>query len=522
MMNNFKNKEKTEAVVNKKQKEFEEEKSKDFNKFTRQIRPIDITTISSLIELFGISEQNKSKYTHFFNDNWKNNYSIFNSNTVDISTKANKEQKQKINIFKKDIYNNSKSPFIFSFESLKLLEIIFLTTFSQKILSVNSGIKELSYTQVKQFEEELIRQIDSTNNHYGILRIKNSKSYFNTLFSHLFIHPFFDQLKIFIELFSDTANYTHKSKLFFKVMTILNSAILDFIILDFDDKELKYITNYELLGSNILSLDEQIIKNISIENILGFISPSFIHYSECNLSDSEYTSTKTLTKVLDRDFPSAQNFRANFYSDLKNPQKNNLKILEEYFNRIPNQYVQSSVICNDKHSDLYKAKATDSNLFDIFYEKNSEFIRNLDPILDDEVFKELLKKIDDFLVTQSTNSILVDETLDEINNSKQQIEKVNTKIKKLTNLTQSTLNKNNVEKFRVQYLELLKLGQKQKEKELDKIKLKIEHLNSIDSDDLISMVNKKSDQPKKTSTDNLNTDIEKILDLLYQFQKNNL
>lgn len=380
-------------------------------------RDIDKHSVTEMIQSLDlkkfINDNNQTEnqinttYQNYFNKNFTSRYALI----------SNKKNKLTPNLLKLNMtpFNN----YYFSFEVLFLLKIILVGTKKvlingkmQSAFDYNGERKTDTLMSSLALEKSLIDLIDTNINEYGIYRLQYTPPYMKYKYTTEVILQALGKINYLLSLLTNKYNDTNKTRLFHILSETLNNYILDILLLNEQDlkKRSKYrlIQNsYESLDlSSNLTLDEQIIKHILIENTLGFVPFNKKMGSEhANLmNDLNTLDHKTdqykLSNFSERlgDYSiDLQNARSNFYQKLLSKNTNVDNLIKDYF--FNDSYHAFNILTN---KELYNGGLKTSLLspsYEDFKEKNTIFFKNNPHTpYSKETIKELLTLIDRYLV----------------------------------------------------------------------------------------------------------------------------
>lgn len=161
---------------------------------------------------------------------------------------------------------------------MDLIKLLIRSWSNQNLFAKSNGsLKNLSLNNTISFEKELIDLIDNNKTLYGKSRLVYSQAYLIAILNQYFGTQIFEKLDIFLQLISKDSQDYHKSKVLAYLTNLLNSTT--FNMLTNNNKgpftELMPALNdiSEIIPKGVLSLDEQIVQNIIIENTIGFTTP---------------------------------------------------------------------------------------------------------------------------------------------------------------------------------------------------------------------------------------------------------
>lgn len=448
-----------------------------------------------------------------FLKNITNRFFLFND--IDILIESNEEH-DTLNIFKSYVFNNESSPYYFTFETLTLLKILIEST-RIKYLTGKGEIKKMTYQEYFKFHENLIELVNNNKNKYGIKRLAYSKGYTNTLVSLKSVQPFIEQIDPILQLVSKDSNKLDKSKLLLDIIKNTNSFLFNTII-DTDKSAPFYNSIEQGLLNKQISLDEQIIQNMIIENTIGYNTPIIPPIEKVNFPENVSVSKKYLFNLMKATISNENNAdeqRKYFFENLK--EKNSLKkLLIEYFEKI---YLENLAL-ESFYSDTAYSKFTKSMSeisFEDFYKyskTNKNFVDNHELNRTETDIEELLILIDEYLIKKS-----IDFESYEIFSSK--IIKLNTEQQENIDIYtdffnyyfKNDINNSTVDSFREEYKNIIQFEVNKRDKEIKKLNNILDSLDETTNNDLIDQFSKSVEELDT----NVREDIETLKNEIFQF-----
>lgn len=483
-----------------------EEKEKE----KRKEREIDIINLK---ELFNDPHLKHLNIDHFKKSIINRYYPL---NHIDIKN----EKYETFSILKRT-YFNTEDAYFFTFESLDLIKLLIRSWSNQNLFAKSNGsLKNLSLNNTISFEKELIDLIDNNKTLYGKSRLVYSQAYLIAILNQYFGTQIFEKLDIFLQLISKDSQDYHKSKVLAYLTNLLNSTT--FNMLTNNNKgpftELMPALNdiSEIIPKGVLSLDEQIVQNIIIENTIGFTTPfrpnSALTKNSLFLTDkTEDEKKETIYLLLMEALEFSDDKKHSFFDSLT-LKKDLKKNITNYFKEVEKSISISHLMDYDFLSNMLNCKKNISLSYSDFKVEYSEFFHSLNSSLSTEDKKQMLFNIDEFIMNKTIDIKRVEVLYDNIAKDKNNYDN-NNQIYDIFNsyLTSNNLSYSNVADFKKYYYELLLIEKTKKEKELNNIKSELKQLKEISDEDIIDKFQNRIKVDDNKTKDNIDS-IKKAFD----------
>lgn len=382
-------------------------------------RDIDALGVSSMIKSIKLDD----KYKEYFNKNILKRYSLVSK------TKLKSHRNPEFNLLKTDLIDGNTT-FFFSFETLFLLKTLLVGAKMTKSIDSYGNTKTNTLQDSLKFEKKLYDQINESTFDYGMCRLKHTEAFIKSELSINTVLPILNKLNGIFTLLSNNSDEINKIKVLHFLSDELDTSILNLLLLNTVniEKQSKYKLLHDLeklesldIASN-LSLDEQIVKHILVENTLGFllyndknaglvnsystlkhrelynqltnIYSKVLNFKNQSSGDGKNSKFTDFIKDLTKYRNSLQILRTTFFNNLKQYNTDVPKLIEQTFfdDSINNVYIFD--MCFNSKSTVNKLPC-----FNEFIKKNESFFNtNPKTPYTNEVIKELLTLIDCYFV----------------------------------------------------------------------------------------------------------------------------